>query len=138
MFPMFIGGEACFSHLLFIGGVVSIFYRVELFCVSLIVYFLLTFVTLCLSYLCQFVTKRGRFRWNVGICVENTRMFCLGGVNIDFDVSNSGGELVCIFVDLLFLFFCHTCGYTFCLVFQEIYRLIQLSCCLHLQLMDSS
>ena len=26
----------------------------------------------------------------------------------------------------------------FCLVFQEIYRLIQLSCCLHLQLMDSS
>ena len=26
----------------------------------------------------------------------------------------------------------------FCLVFQEIYRLIQLNCCLHLQLMDSS
>ena len=32
-------------------------------------------------------------------------MFCLGGVNIVFDVSNLGGELVCIFVDLLFLFF---------------------------------
>ena len=44
-FPIFIGGEACFYPLLlFIGGVVSIFYRVELFCVSLILYFLLTFV----------------------------------------------------------------------------------------------
>ena len=28
--------------------------------------------------------------------------------------------------------------HAFRLVFQEIYRLIQLSCCLHLQLMDSS
>ena len=72
------------------------------------------------------------------ICVENTRIFCLGGVNIFFGVSNLGGELVCIFVDLLFLFFCHTCVYAFCLVFQEIYRLIQLNCCLHLQLIDSS
>ena len=71
-------------------------------------------------------------------CVENTRMFCLGRVNIVFDVSNLREELVCIFVDLMFLFFCHTCGYAFCLVFQEIYRLIQLNCCLHLQLMDSS
>ena len=42
-------------------------------------------------------------------------MFCLGGVNIVFDVSNLGGELDCIFDDLLFLFFCHTCGYAFCL-----------------------
>ena len=70
--------------------------------------------------------------------MDNTRMFCLGGVNIVFDVSNLGGELDCIFVDLLFLFFCHTCVYAFCLVFQEIYKLIQLSCCLYLQLMDSS
>ena len=69
-------------------------------------------------------------------CVENTRMFCLGGVNIVVDVSNLRGELVCIFVDLLFFY--NTCGYAFCLMFQEIYRLIQLSCCLHLQLMDSS
>ena len=45
--------------------------------------------------------------------MENTRMFCLGGVNIVFDVSNLGGELVYIFVDLLF--FCHTCVYAFCL-----------------------
>ena len=71
-------------------------------------------------------------------CVESTRMFYLGGVNIVFDVSNLGGELDCIFFDLLFLFFCDTCGYAFCLVFQKIYRLIQLSRCLHLQLMDSS
>ena len=67
-----------------------------------------------------------------------TCLLCLEGVNIVFDVSNLGGELDCIFVDLLFLFFYHTCGYAFCLVFQEIYRLIQLSCSLHLQLMDSS
>ena len=40
----------------------------------------------------------------------------------------------------LILFTCifHTCVYAFCLVFQEKYRLIQLSCCLHLQLIDSS
>ena len=48
-----------------------------------------------------------------------TCLLCLEGVNIVFDVSNLGGELDCIFVDLLFLFFCHTCGYAFCLVFQE-------------------
>ena len=36
------------------------------------------------------------------------------------------------------IFIFHTCVYAFCLVFQEIYKLIQLSCCLHLQLMDSS
>ena len=53
----------------------------------------------------------------MGICVENTRMFCLGGVNIVFYVSNLGGELVFIFVDLLF--FCHTCGYAFCFSVSE-------------------
>ena len=42
-----------------------------------------------------------------------TYLFCLEGVNIVFDVSNLGGELDCIFVDLLFLFFCHTCVYAF-------------------------
>ena len=50
------------------------------------------------------------------ICVENTRMFCLGGVEIVFEngrklifgVSNLGGELVCIFVVFLFsVFFTH-------------------------------
>ena len=71
-------------------------------------------------------------------------LFCLKGdtlivydskIQVYFFVSNLGGELVCIFVDM-FIF--PTCIYAFCLVFQEIYRLIQLSCCLHLQLMDSS
>ena len=38
----------------------------------------------------------------------------------------------------VYLYCFHTCDYAFCLVLQEIYRLIQLSCCLHLQLMDSS
>ena len=56
--------------LLFIGGVVSIFYRVELFCVPLILYFLLSFIAYVyslLSCLCQYLTKRGRSRGNVGI-----------------------------------------------------------------------
>ena len=71
-----------------------------------------------------FVLFRGRY------IVENT---C-------FDVSNLGGELVYIFVVFLFscFYFFHTCVYAFCLVFHEIYRLIQLSYCLHLQLMDNS
>ena len=40
----------------------------------------------------------------------------------------------------LILFTCifHTCVNASCLVFQEKYRLIQLNCCLHLQLIDSS
>ena len=36
--------KTCFVFPMFIGGVVSIFYRVKLFCVPLILYFLLTFV----------------------------------------------------------------------------------------------
>ena len=39
---------------------------------------------------------------------------------------------------ILFTCIFHTCVYAFCLVFQEKYRLVQLSCYLHLQLMDSS
>ena len=56
--------------LLFIGGVVSIFYRIELFCLPLILYFLLSFIAYVyslLSCLCQYVTKRGRSRLNVRI-----------------------------------------------------------------------
>ena len=46
-------------------------------------------------------------------------------IQVCFDVSNLGGELVCVFVDLLFLcFIFHTCVYASCLVFQEKYRLI--------------
>ena len=130
-----------------IGGVVSISYRVELFCVPLILYFLLSFnvyVYSLLSCLCQYVTKRGRSKWNVGILFvlfSGDTLICLWQwkIQVCFVVSNLGGELVCIFVDLLFsCYYFHTCDYAFCLVFQEIYRLIQLCCCLHLQLMDTS
>ena len=73
VFPIFIGGEK-FSFnlygsqgelLLFIEGVISIFYRVELFCLLLILYCLLSFIVYVyslLSCLCQYVTKRGRSR----------------------------------------------------------------------------
>ena len=46
--------------------------------------------------------------------------------------------LIYIYECILFTCIFHTCGYAFCLVFQEIYRLIQLNYCLHLQLMDGS
>ena len=43
--------------------------------------------------------------------------------------------LYCVLFEIKNLFcllaFFHTCSYAFCLVFQEIYRMIQLSCCLH-------
>ena len=71
MFFLFLQGEKFFFNLccswgellLFIGEVVSILYRVELFCVLLILYFLLSFIAYVyslLSCLCQYVTKRGR------------------------------------------------------------------------------
>ena len=50
--------------------------------------------------------------------------------------------LYCVLVEIKNLFcllvFSTQAVMHFCLVFQEIYRLIQLSCCLHLQLIDSS
>ena len=66
------GGKSFFFNLccsqrellLFIGGVVSISYRVELFCFPLI-FFLLSFIAYVyslMSCLCQYVTKRGRSR----------------------------------------------------------------------------
>ena len=72
VFPIFIGEEACFEPLFFIGGVVSISCRVELFCVP----FFLKFLLLCcvcflsifwLGSLCQYMTERGRNSWYVGI-----------------------------------------------------------------------
>ena len=54
---------------IFIGRVVSISYRVELFCVPLI-FFLLSFIAYVyslMSCLCQYVTRKGRSGWNVGI-----------------------------------------------------------------------
>ena len=73
LFFLFLQGETSFFNLccsqgellLFIGGVVSISYKVELFCVPLILYFLLSFIAYVyslLSCLCQYVTKRGRSR----------------------------------------------------------------------------
>ena len=76
-------------------------------------------------------------------------LFCLGG---DTLIVYDSGKYKYVLMYLIqgegqfayLLFSCfpvlifHTCVYAFCLVFQEIYRLIQLSCCLHLQLMDSS
>ena len=71
-FPIFIGGEIFFNLCcsqgelsLFMGGVVSIFYRVELFFLPLILYFLLSFIAYVYSLLscfCQYVTKSGRSR----------------------------------------------------------------------------
>ena len=74
-FPIFIGGEKFFLNLccskrellLFIGGVASILYRAGFIC-FLDSLFSLAFCcvcflsTLCLSCLCQCMTKRGRFR----------------------------------------------------------------------------
>ena len=79
-FPIFIGGEKFFLNLccskrellLFIGGVASILYRAGFIC-FLDSIFSLDFCCVCflftlyLSFLCQYVTKRGRNRWNVGI-----------------------------------------------------------------------
>ena len=72
VFPIFIGGEIFFNLcgsqgelLFFIGGVVFIFSKVELFCVPLILYFLLSFIAyvyFLLSCLYQCVTKMGRSR----------------------------------------------------------------------------
>ena len=80
-------------------------------------------------------------------------LFMLGGVYFVFLVSNflliydyEFFIVICFYCVCLksrFLFF-STCifsthaGMHFVLVFQEIYRLIQLSCCLLLQLMDSN
>ena len=76
VFPIFIGGEIFFNLcglqgelLIFIGGVVSISYRVELFCIPLILYFLLSFIAYVyslLSCLCQYVTKRGEIQMKCG------------------------------------------------------------------------
>ena len=75
-FSYFYKGEIFFNLcgsqgelLLFIEGVVSIFYRVELFCIPLILYFLLSFIAYVyslLSCLCQYVTKRGKIQMNYG------------------------------------------------------------------------
>ena len=160
VFPIFIGGEifltfvvlrgsCCSSQgelLLFIGGVVSIFYRVELFCLPLILYFLLSFIAYVyslLSCLCQYMTKRGDLDEMWESC-----LFCLGGDTlIIYDsgkykyvllyLTQRESQFAYLLFSCLLVLFPHM---RLCIlfIFQEIYRLIQLSCCLHLQLMDSS
>ena len=92
--------------------------------VSLILYFLLTFVPYVSVYFLFELSlsihdKRGRNRWNVEILFKKVfKMLCLGGDNIVFergrilklfDVSNLGGELEFAFVFILcfiLLFIC--------------------------------
>ena len=105
--------------MLFIGGAVSIFYRVELFCVpldslfSLIISCVCWLFTLCMSCLCQYVTKRGRNYWFMGIMFVLFRgswNYFLKGENINknfFVVSNLGGELVYFCFYFCFLFTAH-------------------------------
>ena len=149
--------------MLFIEGVVSIFYRVDLFCVPLILYFLL----FSIAYVfCQpfdrivFVNT-----WQKGGEIDEmwkSCLFCLGGVKIVFERGRKlKGSYIYCFICFLFhclliyihdvihwymslfcvlwnqefiLFTCifHTCIYASCLVFQEKYRLIQLSCLIEL------
>ena len=141
--------------MLFIWGVVSIFYRV--FCLPLILYFLLSFIAdvySLLSCLCQYVTKRGRSRGTMGgnpICfVRGSFMFDWYFICFLFQTAYGfifmSYSLIYVFICVLFeikKLFCLRVLFPhirlcICLVFLEIYRLIQLSCCLHLQLMDSS
>ena len=103
--------------MLFIGGVVSISYKVELFCVSFFLYFLLSMFTLYWVVFVNMWPKGGEI-----VVMWESYLFCLGGVEIVydsvkykyvwqikvcFDVSNLGGELVCIFVICFICFLFH-------------------------------
>ena len=124
--------------MLFIGEVVSIFYRVELFCVPLILYFLLFSIAYVFCQPSDWVVfvntwqKGGeRFGWeSVGILFVLFR----GSWNCSlkggeykklFDVSNLGGGLVyfCFFIFCFILFFIclsfHTCGDVFVECFRK-------------------
>ena len=98
--------------MLFIRGVVSIFYRVELFCVPFILYFLLNFVAYVFYLLFVWVVFVNK--WQKGGEIDEmweSCLFCLGGVKYFFergriwklfDVSNLGGELVYFCFDFVF------------------------------------
>ena len=124
--------------MLFIGEVVSIFYRVELFCVPLLLYFLLFSIAYVFCRPSDWVVfvntwqKGGeRFGWeSVGILFVLFR----GSWNCSlkggeykklFDVSNLGGGLVyfCFFIFCFILFFIclsfHTCGDVFVECFRK-------------------
>ena len=157
MFFLFLQGEKFFFNLcgsqgellLFIGGVVSISNRVELFLCSLNSLFSLILYYVCLLIIelsLSIRDKKGEIQMKYG---WESCLFCLrGDTLIVYDNRKYKYVLVYLtqgesyFAYLLFscflVFIFYTCGYAFCLVFQEIYMLIQLSYCLHLQLMDSS
>ena len=73
--------------------------------------------TFCLSCLCQYVTKRGRNIWNLGIMLFlfRGRWNCFRkGEKVKvlffyFYVSNLGGKLVCIFVICCYCIFVTCC-----------------------------
>ena len=154
VFPIFIWGEKFFLLLLlFIGGVAYILYRAGFIC-FLDSLFSLDFCCVCflftlyLSCLCQYMTKMGRNRWNMGILFilfrESWNFFWKGerirkkivlfsgrwncfareSINFFFNVSNLGGRVsLLLFLYLFFiLFICfsfHTCVDVFFWVFQE-------------------
>ena len=91
-----------------------------------------------LSCLCQYVTKRGRNRWNLGLLfkrflifffyLKEMKLLLKGGENKSvffffffFNVSNLGGELVCMFVICCYFIFVF---YWFVFSFSRIYKLI--------------
>ena len=152
--------------MLFIGEVVSILYKAGFICfldsLFSLAFCSISFLsTLCLSCLCQCMTKRGRFIWNVGIC-ENPlcfvqgefRLFMLGGdifillylfhVSLLIDLYLWCYSLIYVFIlcfvksriYFVYLYFPHM---HLCILFRVlgIYRLIQSCCCLYLQLIDS-
>ena len=149
--------------MLFIGGVVTIFYRVDLFCVPLILYFLLFSIAYVLCQPFDWIVFVNT--WQKGGEIDEmwkSCLFCLGGVKIVFergrklkrsyiycficflfhclliyihDVIHWYMSLFCVLWNQEFISFTcifHTCVYASCLVFQEKYRLIQLSCSIEL------
>ena len=123
--------------LLFIGEVASIFYRAYFFLCfldslfSLLLWCVCLLSTFCLGRLCQYVTKKGKNRWNLksflAIFMGRWNCFLKGEKIKVFDISNLGGELVCfsllLMLYLLFIFFIclyfHTYGDVLFWVFQE-------------------
>ena len=105
--------------LLFLGRVATTFIELNCFMFPWFSFFSHVYChsTLCLSCLCQYVTKRGRNKWNIGILFVLFRgswNYFWKGENI-FYVSNLRGELEFVFVFIFFfilLFIClsfHTC-----------------------------
>ena len=106
-FSYFYRGRNLFlKPMLFIGRVASILYRAGFICFlyslfSLDFCYVCFLYTLCLSCLCQYMTKRGRNRWNMGILfvlfMGSWNYFWKGEKIKFFDVSNLRGEFEFIY-----------------------------------------